>query len=279
MRTSNHRVVLITGASSGIGQTCGNYLYQRGYRVYGTSRHAKMPARVDRNHRQSASFILIPMDVTDEVSVRQGVDFVMQCEERLDVVVNNAGIVIAGAVEDTALEEAQYQFETNFFGVIRVCRAVLPIMRQQGGGYIVNISSLGGLMGLPFQGLYSASKFAIEGLSEALRMEVRPYGIRVVMIEPGDTHPGTKRFKTQAAQADTVYVEQCNKAVGVMEADEMNGESPDKVVHLLERIITHPTPRLRYTVGPLPERIAVTAKKLIPSSVFEWGVMKYYKLL
>lgn len=138
------RIVLITGASSGIGRVCAAHLHRRGYRVFGTSRQPQA-ARAD-------SFEMIQMDVDSDASVGQGIDLIMQKEGRLDVVVNNAGFAIAGAIEDTSIEEAKAQFETNFFGVLRVCRAALPIMRQQRSGYVINIGSLAGLAGIPFQG-------------------------------------------------------------------------------------------------------------------------------
>jgi len=221
------------------------------------------------------------MDVTSDESVERGIKLILAHEGRLDVVVNNAGYGLSGAVEDTGIEEARAQMETNFLGVTRVCHAVLPIMRQQGGGYLVNISSIGGLIGIPFQGLYSASKFAIEGFTEALHAEVRPYGIRVVLIEPGDFRTGftANRRKTHAAQGETIYRERFAKALGVMESDETHGATPEKVGYLLERIITTRSPRLRYMVGPVSEKIAVGLKKVMPSRLFEWAIMKYYKVL
>src|SRR5579872_2559800 len=171
-----NRVALVTGASSGIGRACAELLAARDFRVYGASRHP-LPG---------SSFESLPMDVRDEESVTAGIASIVQREGRLDVIVNNAGIAIAGAVEDTSVEEAKDQFDVNFFGALRVCRAVLPVLRDQRSGTIVNIGSIGGLIALPFQGLYSASKFALEGLSESLRLEVAPFGIHVVLIEPGD---------------------------------------------------------------------------------------------
>jgi len=268
----DRRVVLITGASSGIGQACATYLYQRGYRVFGTSRHPPISGDV--------SFEMIQMDVDSDASVEQGIDFILKRAGRLDIVVNNAGFGIAGSVEDTGIDEAKAQFETNFFGVLRVCRAALPIMRQQRSGYIVNVSSLAGQVGIPFQGLYSASKFAVEGLTEALRTEVRPSGIRVVLIEPGDFHtPFTfHRRKTLQSQENLAYREYFDRALGTMEADEMNGPAPERIARLLKCIIETPSPRLRYTVGPALERIETALKKWVPSQLFEWGLAKYYKL-
>jgi NAD(P)-dependent dehydrogenase (short-subunit alcohol dehydrogenase family) len=282
MNRDNARVVLITGASSGIGQACANHLHQRGYRVYGTSRRAPSPAAEGSAAEQghSVPFAMIQMDVDSDISVERGLDAVLESEGRLDIVVNSAGFGIAGSVEDTSIDEAKAQFETNFFGVLRVCRAVLPVMRRQRRGYIVNISSMAGVIGIPFQALYSASKFALEGMTEALRMEARPFGIHVVLIEPGDFHTQftAHRRKTLESQRSSVYSERFDIALGVMEADETSGPPPDKIAYLLERIINTPSPRLRYPIGPMSERIAITLKKVLPPRLFEWGVMAYYKV-
>jgi len=224
---------------------------------------------------------MIQMDVDRDTSVTRGVGLVLENEGRLDILVNSAGFGVAGSVEDTSIDEAWSQFETNFFGVLRTCRAVLPVMREQRYGYIVNISSMAGLIGLPFQGLYSASKFALEGMTEALRMEVRPFGIHVVLIEPGDFHTQftAHRRKTLESQQDSVYVEKFNAALGVVEADETNGPSPDRIARLLGRIVNDPSPRVRYPIGPMSERAAIILKKVMPPRLFEWALMMYYKLL
>lgn len=269
MAQGTSEVVLITGASSGIGRACAHHLARRGYRVYGTSRRAEV---------ELDGVSMSPMDVNDEASVRQGVERVLQEAGRLDVVVNNAGFGIAGAVEDTTVEEAKAQFETNFFGVLRVCRAVLPVMRAQRGGLIVNISSIGGLIGVPFTGLYAAAKFAVEGLSEILRLEVRPFGVRVVLIEPGDFHTGftAQRQMAAASQGDTPYAEACRRAIGVVEHDETHGSDPILVARLLERILRSRSPRPRYLVGTPSQQLAVALKRILPGTVFEWIIRSHY---
>lgn len=275
------RIVLITGASSGIGKACAAHLYEQGYRVYGTSRKAgDFPEIPSREERASPALELIPMDVNSDESVKRAMEYIMNREGRLDVVVNGAGYGLAGAAEDTQVDEARAQMETNFLGVFRVCRVVLPIMRRQHGGYIVNISSIGGLIGIPFQSLYSASKFAVEGFTEALRAEVRRFGIHVVMIEPGDFHTGFTAHRRRATGVEkaTVYKDRFTTALGVMEADEMKGPSPEKIGYLLEKIITTRSPRLRYMVGPASEKIAVELKKVMPSKLFERAIMWYYKI-
>jgi NAD(P)-dependent dehydrogenase (short-subunit alcohol dehydrogenase family) len=271
MVAADNKVILITGASSGLGLSCARHLAQRGYHVWGTSRH--------RQPEGSAPFTWIQMDVDDEDSVRQGVAEVLKQAGRLDVVVNNAGFGVGGAIEDTPLDEARAQFETNFFGVLRVCQAVLPGMRAQRSGLIVNISSLGGIIALPFQGLYSAAKYAVEGLSEALRMEMRPWGIHVVLVEPADFRTGfTARRRAVAGAQDSPYAAAFERALAVIEYDENHGSSPEMMDRLLERIIRSRSPRLRYTVGAFTELLAGVLKPYLPQRLFEWIIRGHYKL-
>lgn len=171
------RVALVTGASTGIGRQTGALLARSGYRVFGTSRQ---PARDTLD-----GFELLPLDVTSDESVRACVRAVIERAGRLDVLVNNAGVDMLGGAEETTLDEAKWLFEINFFGVMRMVQAVLPHMRRQRGGVIINISSLAGLGGAPFQGLYSASKSALESYTESLMYEVQPFGLRVALVEPG----------------------------------------------------------------------------------------------
>jgi len=263
----NGKVVLITGASSGIGKACAEHLAQRGHRVFGTSRRAPFPPKAAR----SGSPRMIRMDVDQDDSVKQGVDFILQEAGRLDVVVNNAGFGIAGSVEDTSIGEAKGQFETNFFGVLRVCKAVLPAMRERRSGYIVNISSLGGLVALPYQGLYSAAKFAVEGLTEALRLEMRPFGVHVVLVEPGDFCTGftANRCMALASQENQAYADRCARIIKNQEDGERAGASPEKIARLLERIINHSSPRPRYRVGSPVEVMGVMLKRILPGRLFE----------
>jgi NAD(P)-dependent dehydrogenase (short-subunit alcohol dehydrogenase family) len=273
--TDRPRVVLVTGASSGIGLACAERLHAAGFRVYGASRHPPPAGRAGRG-----GFETIAMDVTSDESVQRAVDGIASREGRLDVVVNNAGYGLAGAVEFTQVEEAREQFETNFFGVLRVCRAVLPLMRANGGGYLVNVSSIAGLMGLPFEALYSASKFAVEGFTEALRAEVAPHGIRVVLIEPGDCRTAftERRQVARAARGAAPYAERQRLAMSIMERDETAGADPDTVARLVERVIATASPRARYTCGPFWQRVAISLKRLLPSRVFEFAVATYYRL-
>jgi len=267
---NNHKVVLVTGASSGIGKCCAEYLAQQGYRVYGTTRS---PDSTDSEQRSSNTnlFQMIQMDVTDESSVKKGIDFIIARESSIDVVVNNAGFAIIGSLEDTTIAEAKSQLETNFFGALRICRAVLPVMRRQGTGYIVSVSSIGGLIGLPFQSAYSASKFALEGAMEARRMEVRPFGIQVVLIEPGDfqTEITTQRQKAEKSIGNSAYYGTFQKVLRIVESGERKASTPEPIARLINSIIHMNSPRLRYTVGTFSQRIAIPLKKILPSRLFE----------
>jgi len=164
------------------------------------------------------------------------------------------------------------------FGVLRVCRAVLPIMRQQGSGYVINIGSIGGVIAIPYQGLYSASKFALEGLTECLRMEVKSFGIRVVLIEPGDHRTGfTKnRELTAASSENPAYRVAFRRAIQRMATDEQAGPSPDRVAQLVYDVIQTRNPRLRYTAGPSAQRCAVWLKRFAPNALVERIVAAYY---
>jgi NAD(P)-dependent dehydrogenase (short-subunit alcohol dehydrogenase family) len=269
MSAARQPVVLVTGASSGIGQCCASLLARKGYRVYGASRSAV-----------SANDGVVPlrMDVTLDDSVRAGCDSLLEREGRLDVLINGAGMGIAGALEDTSPEEAREQFEVNLFGVLRVCRAALPIMRQQGAGYIVNIGSIGGVIAIPYQGVYSASKFALEGLTECLRMEVKGFGIRVVLIEPGDHRTGfTKNRRCTAGSSENqVYRAAFGRAIQRMAEDEQAGPAPDRVAQLVYDVIQMRNPRLRYTTGPSAQRWAVWLKRFAPNALVARIITAYY---
>jgi short-subunit dehydrogenase len=275
------RVVLITGASSGFGRACAELLAELGHRVYGTSRRADFTdsASPDPTEFRSAPLV-IPMDVRDDDSVRRAVEFVLKHEGRIDVVVNNAGVGLAGSVEDTSIDEARALFETNLFGVLRVCRAVLPTLRAQKSGLVVNVSSLGGLVTIPFQGFYSASKYALESISDALRMELRPFGVHVTLLEPGDFKTGfTERrvFSTESGDG-SAYRERCQRAISVMERDEQNGADPHQLADLLAKIIANPSPRNRYPVGTLSQRLAVAARRVVPSAIIDKALRAIYKI-
>ncbi len=273
MERENQRVVLVTGASSGIGLACATHLANQGFRVYGTSRRAVAGAA-------TGSFTMLAADVTDDSSVHALVQAVLDREGRLDILVNNAGMAIAGPVENTSTEEAKRQLEVNFFGAFRVCRAVLPAMRSQRSGVIVNIGSIGGVVAIPYQAMYSASKFALEGLSEALRMEVRPFGIKVVIIQPGDhrTALTENRRVTELSREGNPYHQTFAAALAQTARDEQTGPGPEPIARLLHRIVKKRNPRLRYTIGPVAQRGVVLLKRLAPNSLVEFVMRSYYGL-
>jgi short-subunit dehydrogenase len=216
------------------------------------------------------------MDVNYANSIREGIKKIIERTGRLDVVVNNAGYSLAGSIEDTSLKEVKDQFNTNFFGVHEVCRQVIPLMRKQQSGYIINISSLSGLVGLPFQALYSASKYAIEGYTEALRIEVKTFGIKVSLIEPGDfrTSFTEHRHISRSSQSNPVYQNRFKETLKAVEEAERKGDSPEKIARLVERIINTESPRLRYRVGPSSTLIGL--KPFIPERIVESIITKYY---
>ncbi|MGO4879363.1 MAG: SDR family NAD(P)-dependent oxidoreductase [Bryobacteraceae bacterium] len=256
------KVVLVTGASSGIGQAIARHLAARGWRVFGTSR---------RPASESDGVDMLEMDVDDDESVARAVGAIMEKTGRLDAVVNNAGWALMGPIEDTSIADARAQMETNFFGVLRVCRAALPIMRAQREGAIVNISSLGGVFGMPFSGIYSASKFAVEGLSESLRMETRRFGVRVVLIEPGDTRsqlPLHRRTALPLRRA-SAYEEIFGRFQAKQAQDEAKAPGPLGVAALVERVLSDPRPAMRYTVGMWDQRMVGPLKRCLPYGWFE----------
>ncbi len=263
--TADGKVVLVTGASSGIGRACAAHLATRGWRVFGAQR--RLPAAGEA----PPGVEMLLMDVDDDASVAAGVKSVVERAGRLDGVVNNAGMAWMGSVEDTSIAEARAQLETNFFGAFRVCQAVLPIMRAQRSGTIVNVSSLAGVLGLPFSGLYSASKFALEGMSESLRFEARRFGVSVVLIEPGDFATGlpAARRETAGSKTNPDYRDAMTRFKTQQDKDEAAAPTPEPVAKLVARVLEMRAPALRYSVGMLSQRIVRPLKWFLPQRLFE----------
>ncbi len=282
MGTNQGKTVLVVGASSGIGRACALHLARRGYRVFGTTRQSPSDVEADLRRELASSdrLEMITVDVDEEASVTAGVHEVTERAGRIEGLVNCAGFGIGGSVEDTGDDEAKAIFETNLFGTLRVCRAVLPIMRKQGSGTIINISSIGGRIALPFQGLYSATKFAVEGLTESLRMEVHRFGIRAVLVEPGDFATGftDSRRPVRGASENEPYAGAYRLALSVVEKDERGGASPEAIGRLVGRILSARSPRVRYTVGPVFQRVAVRLKSILPPKLFGWALRQYYHI-
>ena len=254
-------VVIVTGASAGIGKACADRLQSDGWKVFGASRRGT----------STGGWVPIKMDVDDDDQVSRGVGSVITEAGRLDAVIAGAGWGLAGPVENTPIAVAKEQLETNFWGAARLVRAALPSMRAQGSGRIVLVSSLGGLIGLPFQAFYSASKFAMEGYGEALAYEVEPFGIHVTLIEPGNfkTEFTANRRDVPRPLHDDPYASASAKAIAVMERDESNGAPPEAVAKLVEHVLEAKRPPRRVSAGKVDERIGVIAKRLLPHRVFE----------
>jgi NAD(P)-dependent dehydrogenase (short-subunit alcohol dehydrogenase family) len=270
--TNSAKVVLVTGASAGLGFAIAKALAAKSYRVFGTSRTPPADS--------SNGFATLTLDVTNDQSVAACVAEVMSIAGRIDAVINNAGFGIAGAIEDTAPAEAQAQFETNFFGTHRVCRAVLPHLRAQRAGLIINMSSLAGRIPLPFQGFYSATKFAIEAYTEALRMEVRPFGIAVTMIEPGDfaTSFTANRRMTSESVATSPYYESAKRAVATMARDEQANRDLSPVIAAVETILQSPRPALRYPRANAIQRTFNALRPFLPQALAESLIRSTYGL-
>jgi NAD(P)-dependent dehydrogenase (short-subunit alcohol dehydrogenase family) len=267
------RVVFITGASSGIGRACAEHLSRVGWRVYGGSRSApETPA-------SAGGATLLRVDVTSDESVQAALRAILDREGRLDAVINNAGVGFAGAAEETPVEEARVVWETNFLGAVRVCQQALPSLRAS-GGCVVNISSLGGIVALPFQAMYSASKFALEGYTEALRAEVRECGVRVVLVEPGDFRTGfTARRRVATASAESSpYRAAFARALPIIERNEQQGSDPALLARRIERILCDPAPRLRHRVGTRLELLLMKIRDWLPAGGAEWAMRRYYGL-
>jgi NAD(P)-dependent dehydrogenase (short-subunit alcohol dehydrogenase family) len=255
------KVILITGASAGIGRACADRLGTNGWTVVGASRRGT----------SSGQWTPMVMDVDDDGSVKKGVAAIVAEHGRVDAVVACAGWGLAGPVELTPVADAKDQLETNFWGAVRVVQEALPVMRRQGGGRVVLMSSIGGIIGIPFQAFYSASKFAMEGYGEALAYEVAPFGIEVTLVEPGNVRTDftSSRRDVETPDPEETYAAAVAKAVGLMEKDEADGVDPDAVAVVVERVLHASRPRRRVSVGKMDERVGIMGKRLLPYRFFE----------
>ncbi|GAA4640036.1 oxidoreductase [Actinoallomurus vinaceus] len=263
-------VALVTGASSGIGRAAALALAQAGFQVVGTSRNAAGVTPVD-------GVRFLDLDVAGDASVAATVGQVIEWFGRIDVLVNNAGIGSAGAAEESSLAQDQRVFDINVFGVIRMTKAVLPHMRAQGGGRIINTSSILGFIPAPYMAVYAASKHAIEGYSESLDHEVREHGVRVLLVEPAVTNTG---FEANAMQPDRplpVYAEQRHITDQVMAEAFKDGDDPATVAKAIVAAATDPKPKLRYAAGPRAGRIS-TLRRVVPARAFDKQIRKFNRL-
>jgi NAD(P)-dependent dehydrogenase (short-subunit alcohol dehydrogenase family) len=267
----NNKVVLITGGSSGIGKSIGEFLHHKGFIVYGTSRN---PEKI-----VNSVFPLVALDVRNSDSIHAAVAKIIAVSGRLDVVINNAGVGITGALEEIPMEEIKNNFETNFFGPIEVMKAVLPQMRSQESGLIINITSIAGYMGLPYRSIYSASKGALELITEALRMEVKYFGIDITNVAPGDfaTNIASGRFHAPLLKGSAYEVPYGN-TLKMMDEHVDSGSNPNEMAEAVYKIIASKEPRIHYKVGVFMQKFSIVLKRILPDKVYEKMLMNHYKL-
>ena len=262
-------VAVVTGASGGIGEATARALHAAGYRVFGTSR--RPPAT------RSPGIDYLVCDVTSDESVTAMVGQVLEQAGRIDLLVNNAGVGLVGGAEESSLEQAKSLFEVNVFGVIRLTKAVLPVMRRQQAGRVVNLSSILGLIPAPFSALYAASKHAVEGYSESLDHEVRGSGIRVVLVEPGYTRTSFEGNVYRADEQLDVYQSARTNAEGVLRDGMKTADSPELVARAVVKAATAVDPLRRYTAGRAARQVSLL-RRFVPASAFDKSLRKQMRL-
>lgn len=268
--TNEAKVVLITGASSGLGKALAARFARENthFIVYGTSRHPEI--------HTTRPYHLVTMDVCDPASVAVCVDQIIAKEGKIDILINNAGIGYAGPLEQFSNEQADKLIQTNISGVLYTMRAVLPHMRRQGSGRIINISSIGASFGLPYRSIYCASKAAVSILSQSLRMEVRSSGVQVAAVQAGDINTSiNQRRMVDFDATDPYYKSSFERAYQKINEDVSQGSSAEFVAEAIYRIVQKKALRKNYNIGSLVQRIAVVLARIMPSPVFEGFLMKY----
>ena len=260
-RTRRQQIALITGSSSGIGFETSLLLARSGFHTYATMRNlSKSKEILDITKKENLPLRVLPLDVTDEESTRKAIDTILYEQNRIDILVNNAGYSLVGALEQISMDEIKEEFETNFFGIIKLIQKVLPLMRKQRSGRIINVSSLAGRIGLPLASAYVSSKFALEGLSESLKYEVQDFGIYVILIEPGVIKTNfIKNLKIgkqvitsengDVSSADLPYAEITQKRISAFKPRFEKGSSPKQVADTILEAVTSDKPKFRYIVG------------------------------
>ena len=265
------KIVLITGGSSGIGKSIGEYLSEKGFIVYGTSRKPE-------NYTES-KFPILALDVKDNSTIERTVATIIEKEDKLDVLINNAGAGITGPIEEIPEAEIKNNFETNFFGPINVIKAVLPQMRKQNSGLIINVTSIAGYMGLPYRGIYSASKGALELITEAFRMELKDFNIKMTNVAPGDfaTNIAAGRYHAPLLD-DSPYKKTYGNTLDLMNTHVDSGSNPNLMAEAVYKIINTPNPKVHYKVGEFMQKFSIVLKRILPDKVYEKLLMNHYKL-
>ncbi len=266
------KVVLVTGGSSGIGRSICEFLSKKGCTVYGTSRN---PNRIT----ESLSFKLIALDVADTNSIAKAVETIVASEGKLDVLVNNAGVGITGPIEETPAEEIEKAFATNLYGPINVMKEVLPVMRKQHKGLIINVTSIAGYMGLPYRGIYSATKGALELVTEAMRMEVKDFGVQMTNVAPGDfaTNIAAGRYHTPVFD-DSPYKEPYGNSLKMMDEHVDAGKDPMIMAEVIFKIMNTAKPKVHYKVGEFMQKFSIVLKRILPDKMYEKLLLNHYKL-
>jgi short-subunit dehydrogenase len=267
MQKFEKKVVLITGASSGIGEASAVRLQKRGFIVYAAAR------RIDRMAKLKEKGInILKMDVTDDKSMKDGVDQIIKDQGKIHILVNNAGYGSYGALEDVPIAEAKYQFEVNIFGLARLIQLVLPYMRKNNYGKIVNISSIGGKIYEPLGSWYHATKFALEGLSDCLRLEVKNFGIDVIVVEPGGIRTEWGKIALDnllKTSGNTDYKDLAQNGVNFFKAADKIGSVPDVIAKVIEKSIMAGKPKTRYAAGA-GAGIILFLRKILSDKAFDW---------
>jgi len=265
------KVILITGGSSGIGKSIGEFLTQKGFKVYGTSRNPE-------NYKNSA-FPIVALDVKNVSTINKAVSEVIEKEGRIDVLINKAGVGITCPIEEIPEEQIQHNFDTNFVGPINVIKGVLPQMRKQKSGLVINVTSIAGYMGLPYRGIYSASKGALELLTEAFRMEVKDFNIKMTNIAPGDfsTNIAAGRFHSPVIKGSP-YGEKYGGVLKAIDDDVDSGDDPIAVAKMVYKVINTKNPRIHYKVGAFMQKFSIVLKFLLPDKTYERLLLNHYKL-
>jgi NAD(P)-dependent dehydrogenase (short-subunit alcohol dehydrogenase family) len=265
------KVIFITGASSGIGKSIGEFLHAKGYIVYGTSRN---PEAV-----KDSVFPLVALDVRNAESISMAVAEVVAKAGTIDVLVNNAGVGITGPIEEIPANEIRNNFEINLFGPIEVMKAVLPQMRSQKSGLIINVTSIAGYMGLPYRGVYSASKGALELITEALRMEVKEFGVTITSVAPGDfaTNIAAGRYHAPLVKG-SAYEKPYGATLETMNTHVDAGSNPMQMAEAVYSIMKTPNPDVHYKVGMFMQKFSIVLKRILPDKVYEKMLMNHYKL-
>ena len=266
------KVVLITGGSSGLGKSIGIHLKSKGFTVFGSTRNLEM-------HLDFDAFELVQLDVRIPDSIKEAINLIISREGRLDVLVNNAGIGITGPIEETPHDEILKSFDTNFHGPIHMIKAVLPQMRTQKSGLIINITPIAGYMGLPFRGIYSASKGALSLVTEAIRMETKKFDIHLTTLAPGDfaTNIAAGRYHSPIEE-NSPYKTAYAKTLQMINDDVTTAGDPIAVARIVLRIIKTDRPKVHYTVGAFMQKFSLVLKKILPDKIYENLLLKHYKL-